>query len=235
MPLPQWPAGSVHSVEQPSFSIWLPSSHASMCVPAVSWWPSPHTLMRQCAVQSRSSWFWLTPASVPRSHCSMFTPSGLKCRLTLPSPQVGVVQSRLQFAVSSATPFVPGSQVSWWVLPVLSRMPSPHTLILQFAVQSSVSIKLPSSHSSLPSRTPLPQPTPCWQSSSQPPAAPPSSQTSPRSVMPLPQVSFDLQSPEQPSGVHAPTVQSEFVSQGFASPHLPAWVLPSSQTSPLAV
>src|SRR3569832_2549344 len=116
-------------------------------------------------------------------------------------------------------------------MPVESTMPSPHTLILQFAEQSSVLSRLPSSHSSPESSTPLPQPTPCWQSSSQPPGAWPSSQTSPRSLMPLPQVSFDLQSDAHPSGVHEPTVQSAFESHTWPSPHVPLCVLPSSQIS----
>src|SRR3569832_1044854 len=120
-------------------------------------------------------------------------------------------------------------------MPVESTMPSPHTLILQFAEQSSVLIRLPSSHSSPESSTPLPQPTPCWQSSSQPPGAWPSSQTSPRSLMPLPQVSFDLQSDAHPSGVHEPTEQSAYESHTWPSPHEPLCELPSSQNSPAAV
>src|SRR5215468_10596005 len=73
------------------------------------------------------------------------------------------------------------------------------------ATQSSALSVLPSSHSSvglpLPSLSiaPSPQPVPPWQSSLQPPGAPPSSHFSLMSTMLLPHTSVDLQLPEQPS------------------------------------
>ena len=98
--------------------------------------PSPHTFLLQPAVQSRSSALF-----APSSHSS---PAFL---LTLPSPQLGTVQSRLQVADSP-----PPSHCS----PLLT-MPSPHSSDLHFAEQPSPSVMLPSSHCSSESMTPLPQ------------------------------------------------------------------------------
>src|SRR3954464_3289291 len=68
-PLPQ--LGSVQMFEQPSESILLPSSQASRRLgPRVLWSASPHRLIWQCAVQSRSSASSELPEPSIASHCS---------------------------------------------------------------------------------------------------------------------------------------------------------------------
>src|ERR1044071_4324071 len=139
----RWPSphtGSVQSGSQSLASI-PPLSHCS--TPESTLW-SPHTLIWHAAVHAAESWFWLTPPTVPLSHCSgPGPPVGVNARLTIPSPHAGLVQLALQLAV--LTP--PSSHAS---TPVNVRW-SPHTLIWQVAVQAALSLlAAPLSHCSGP-------------------------------------------------------------------------------------
>src|SRR6185312_9416506 len=137
---------------------------------------------------------------------------------------------------AEVSPAEPGSHCSnrRRSVPELSTMPSPHRAIWQRCAsgksvplgQSSLSFRLPSSHVSPGSRTPLPQPLPDWQ---------PGSHAAPIAfAAPLPQVSFDLQSFAQVSTAHQPLpmpLQSASALHGLPLGHVPLNVLPSSQSS----
>ena len=126
--------------------------------------PSPHTLIWHAA-GARLVVSPLFPA--PLSHCS-------------PAPSVvdlGVAARRrraVDVAVQRSRPGhrrCPASHVSWWVAGAVDDAVAAHVDLAAGGGSRRCRSALPSSHSSPMSSTPLPQPSPCRQSSLQPPGA----------------------------------------------------------------